>query len=118
MINKLFTDHDLFQCPKVVFFGYLQVVGAGGQAWLLKTFNALNIFWYPASVIRPTMVALMCRRCVRHSFVCRVYYGPTMVGPEKSLKMNVLKTLENAILRLAFVNTVNTSFNYTFFELL
>ena len=33
----IFTDHYLFQCLKVIFFGYLQSAGggAGGQAWLL-----------------------------------------------------------------------------------
>ena len=33
-------------------------------------------------------------------------------------KMNILKRLGNAILRLVFANTVNASFNYTFFQLL
>ena len=45
---------------------------------------------------------------------------PTMVGLEKYkyIKMNVLRRLENAILRLVFANTLNASFTYTFFQLL
>ena len=37
----IFTDHYLFQCLEVIFFGYLQA--AGGQSWLLKTFYVLDI---------------------------------------------------------------------------
>ena len=37
---------------------------------------------------------------------------------ERVFKMKVLRWLENAILRLAFENTMNASFDYTIFQLL
>ena len=49
------TDHYLFQCLKATFFGYLQVVGAGGQAWLSKTFKVQDSLYYTMSTIGPTM---------------------------------------------------------------
>ena len=48
----------------------------------------------------------------RHSLVCRSTIGPAMVGPGKIFKMKVLRRLENAISRLLFANTVNTSYMF------
>ena len=44
---------------------------------------------------------------IRHDLVSSVYYMAHMVEPaEKFFKIKVLRWLENAILRLAFANTV------------
>ena len=43
--------------------------------------------------------------------------GPTMVGSKKSFQNRGFGWLENAILTSVFANTVNTSLNYTFFQL-
>ena len=53
---SIVTDHYSFKCLEAVFFGYLQVVGEQEQAWLLTTFNAIDILMYPASTIEPTAV--------------------------------------------------------------
>ena len=34
-------NHYLFQYHKTIFFGYLHVVGAGGQLWLSETLNVI-----------------------------------------------------------------------------
>ena len=58
-------------------------------------------------------------QCARNSPVFRFIIGPNMVGPgEQIFNIKILRRLENANLRLVFANTVNTSFNYTFFQLL
>ena len=50
-------------------------------------------------------MAIKVIRCTRHSFV--LVTRLTMVGPrEKMFKINVLRKLENAILRLVFANIV------------
>ena len=43
---------------------------------------------------------------------------PTMVGLVKRIFKMVLRWLENASLLFIFANTLNPSFNYTFFQLL
>ena len=43
---------------------------------------------------------------------------PQLLNPETIFKMNVLRGLENANLRLGFANTVYAYFNYAFFQLL
>ena len=42
-------------------------------------------------------------KCARHSLVCWSAIGPTMVGPGKIFKTEVLRRLENTILRLYFI---------------
>ena len=59
-------------------------MGAGGQAWVSKTCNALDTLPYSVTTI-----------------------GITMVGTrEKKFEMKALRWLENVILGLAFGNTV------------
>ena len=54
----------------------------------------------------------------RHSFASRVYYKAHHDWARRKIfKIKVLRGLENAILRLVLANTINTSFDYTFFQL-
>ena len=76
----IFTDRYLFQCLKVIFFGYLQA--AGGQAWLLQNFL-----------------------CARHSLVLSFYYMAHYGWARKNIfKIEVFSWLENAIFSLVFAN--------------
>ena len=58
-------------------------MGAGGQAWVSKTGNALDTLPYFVSTI-----------------------GLTMMGLEKKFEMKAVRWLANAILGLVFANTV------------
>ena len=40
---SIVADYYSFQCLKAIIFSYLHAVETGGQAWLLKTFNVLDI---------------------------------------------------------------------------
>ena len=88
---SIVTDQYL----KGMFFGSVQVVEAGRQASLSKTFNVLDILYYLVSI-----------------------YRPPLLSPEKIFRIKVLKWLENTILRCVFANTVDASCNYTLFQLL
>ena len=57
------TGHYLFQYLRVIFFGYLNVVAAEGQAWLSKILHVLNSLLQPS----PNM-------------------GSNMVGPKKNFQ--------------------------------
>ena len=50
----------------------------------INNFNVLDILWNPVSTV-----------------------GPTMVGPMKVFKLEVLRRMENAILNSAFGNVLN-----------
>ena len=64
-------------CSNVlIFFGYFQVVGAGGQAWLFKTFHMLDILF-----------VVHCLSRDHHGWVWK-----------KLFKIEVRRLLENAIL--------------------
>ena len=58
-------------------------------------------------------------QCTKHSLVSSVCYRVHHSwARRKAFKIKVLIRFENAIFRLVFGNTVNASFNYTFFQLL
>ena len=48
-------------------------------------------------------MAIESSKSARHSLVCGSTIGPTLVGPGKSFKIEVLRRLVNAILRLYFI---------------
>ena len=59
-------------------------------------------------------MAVECFNHARHSILPT--FGPTMVGPgEQIFKLKIFRWLEDAILMLIFANTVNISFDNTFF---
>ena len=43
MSCSIITDYYVLQSLKALFFSYLEAAGVGGQAWLLITFNVLDI---------------------------------------------------------------------------
>ena len=82
-----------------------------------KIFRLEVLRWMENAILN-LVLSRIYRKCVRHSFLSRVYYGPPWLDLGKIFKMSVLRRLENAILRLVSANTVSASFNYTFFHLL
>ena len=67
------------------------------------------------------MLPLLCRmykKHVRHSFVTRISYGPTLVGPGENFQNECFQKAGKCYFKICFCNTVNASFNYTFFQLM
>ena len=76
----IFTDHYLFQCLKVIFFGYF----TSGRGARMAIQNFL---------------------CARHSLVSRFYYMTHHGWARKNIfTIEVLSWLENAIFSLVFAN--------------
>ena len=62
-------------------------------------------------------MAVECFKYARHSILPT--FGPTMAGPgEQIFKLKIFRLLEDATLMLIFANTVNTSFDNKFIQLL